>query len=218
LRRSLCFSDYRSLVGLLEHLRCIGGVSRHLMHGLYAPHQLCGVSSDPNEIVVPTVLMRLNLSRWLETLSSCAGCPVTAVLRRRDLRASPALCYEASSDAPTHSSPPGLGGFMHGYYWHFAIAIDHLRWLHITILEFLASCLNLIIFSQLLPPRGRMLLRADATSATTGNRCASVGIAAQRRTGYGLPSRSGGALFRCCALLCGYRAPLRRWKSRRRRS
>jgi hypothetical protein len=71
--------------------------------------------------------MRLNLSRWSAILSSGAGCPVTAVLRRRDIRAAPALYYEASSDAATDSAPLGLGGFMHGYYWHFAIAADRFK-------------------------------------------------------------------------------------------
>jgi hypothetical protein len=44
LRRSACYAEYRSLVGLLEHLRCVGRVPRRFMHALYAPHGDCEVS------------------------------------------------------------------------------------------------------------------------------------------------------------------------------
>jgi hypothetical protein len=62
---------------------------------------------------------------------------------------------------------------MHGCYWHFAVCVSHLRWLHIALLEFLATCFNLIIFHHILPPRGRLLLQADATSTSATSALAS---------------------------------------------
>ena len=162
----LQFADYRSLVGLLEHLRCITRLPRRAMHGLYAPHGPDGEGKDgPNSIVRPSLLMTLQMQRWLDVLGKCSGCSVAAALRRADLAAGPTRYFVASSDAATDSQPPGLGGFMHGFWWRIELASAYLTWLHITVLELLASGFSAIMFAPLVPPTNRLLLQMDATSA-----------------------------------------------------
>ena len=60
----LCFAMYRSLVGLLEHLRCITRLPRRTMHGLYTPHGADGEGRDgPSAIVRTSLLMALQGDR-----------------------------------------------------------------------------------------------------------------------------------------------------------
>ena len=144
----LQFADYRSLIGLLEHLRCITRLPRRTMHGLYAPHGPDGESRDgPNAVVHPGALMAVQMQRWLEVLGRCSGCSVAAVLRRAELGAAVTRYFVAASDAATDSAPPGLGGYMHGFWWRIVLTARHLAWLHITVLELLASGF-LILFAS----------------------------------------------------------------------
>ena len=168
--RRLCnegleFSEYRSLVGLLEHFRCIARVPKHAMHSLYRPHGRDGEGTQgPNTLVRPSAFMSTQIRNWLHRLAQCAGCAVTAVLRRAEIATGAVTTFFTASDAATDSAPPGLGGFMHGYYWQMEVLQEHLQWLHITVLELLACAFNLIIHSRLLPPRARMLQLVDAST------------------------------------------------------
>ena len=67
---------------------------------------------------------------------------VSATFYETELR----LC---SSDAATDSDPPGMGGWLHGYYWHIA----------------LASCFSSLVFRGLLGSDARLTLQTDATAA-----------------------------------------------------
>jgi len=55
--------------------------------------------------------------------------------------------YPAYADAATDSSPPGLGGYCHGLYWYIPLRPEWLNWLHITLLELLATGINAIVFA-----------------------------------------------------------------------
>jgi hypothetical protein len=168
-RGELDLSQYRSLVGLLEHLRTIGRLPKRTMWGLNEPHRIDGASQHgPSALVVPSSYMRVHLRQWLGVLSTCAGAPVTASLRRMHLpdsansASSLPLSFDIYADAATDSPVPGMGGCMHGYYWYFPLDAECLVWLHISILELLASALNAITFSVLLPPDSMAVLRSDA--------------------------------------------------------
>ena len=67
------------------------------------------------------------------------------------------------------STPPGLGGFMHGLYRYLAIDKDVVRWLHISVLELLATGFSTIIFTPSLPPdpNVRLTQGADASATAT---------------------------------------------------
>ena len=160
------FCEYRSLMGLLEHVRCIARVPKRYTHGLYAPHGADGEGRlGPNTIVRPNPLMSRQFQRWLEILTGACGCVITNVLRRFEIASDLVATFLTASDAATDSHPPGMGGFCHGFWWQYEVAFEHLQWLHITVLELLACAFNMIITSSLLPPRARMLQMVDATSA-----------------------------------------------------
>ena len=86
-------------------------------------------------------------------------------------RSSQQFFAASESDAATDSTPPGLGGFMHGFYWYahvVALTQEHVRWLHISVLELLATGFSTIIFTPLLPPGAKRLTHgADATATVT---------------------------------------------------
>ena len=161
------FAQYRSLVGLLEHFRCVARLPRRFMHGLYQPHGAQGVGAleGPHGIVTPSTLMHVQIARWLDVVMTCAGCSILNVIKRSEWgEVVDSTCFTAS-DAATDSVPPGLGGWMHGFFWQLTLLPHHLEWLHITVLELLACGFNLIIMGKLLPSGARLLQAVDATSA-----------------------------------------------------
>lgn len=160
------FGEYRSLMGLIEHVRCIVRFPKSYLHGLYAPHGPDGEGRHgPNTVVHPNALMSTQFLRLLDVLGLACGCFATAVLKRFEMTVGQAVTFLTASDAATDSHPPGLGGFCHGFYWQFEVAEEHLQWLHITVLELLACAFNIMITAKLLPPKARMLQVADATAA-----------------------------------------------------
>ena len=39
-----------------------------------------------------------------------------------------------------------MGGYMHGLYWYVALTAEVVRWLHISVLEFLATGFSAMTF------------------------------------------------------------------------
>lgn len=158
------FSEYRSLVGLLEHFRDVARVPRNHMHGLYTPHRLLGTWEEgPNELVRLTYTMQLQFQRWMDIIGRCGGCAVTKVLQRKDISQPAMRTFVSSSDAATDSVPPAMGGYMHGFYWHRPIALDDLQWLHITVLELLACGFTVMFGARIRPSSSFQLTLVDAT-------------------------------------------------------
>ena len=114
----------------------------------------------PSARVLVNHFMAEQLQRWLHLLARTGGAPVTAALRRlaREAR----LQYVVSSDAATDSSPPGMGGYCHGLYWQLTITPEWLEWLHITVLEMLATGGSALTFHRHLLPADRVLLQSDS--------------------------------------------------------
>ena len=158
------FDEYRSLIGLLEHIRPATRWPKRIMHGLYRPHGPNGASREgPGGIVRPDLFMAKQLLHWLALLSSVAGAAFTSVLARSTLPTSLGGAeYFASSDAATDSDPPGMGGWMHGMYWYLPLTAHIVHWLHISVLEMLASGFSAIIFGSQLGSSARLTLGADA--------------------------------------------------------
>ena len=171
INHTLNFDDYRSLCGLLEHIRHALFLPRSVMHGLYFPHGPHGEGREgPSTLVSPNPFMVTQLQRWCHFLSVRAGSYFTSALRRASVHGpSSTPQFYASSDAATDSNPPGLGGFMHGLYWYLAIDEDVVRWLHISVLELLATGFSTIIFTPSLPPDPsvRLTQGADASATAT---------------------------------------------------
>ena len=95
----------------------------------------------------------------MELISFTGGAPVSAVLRRT---ATAALRAVISSDAATDSSPPGLGGYCHGLYWYLRVTDEWLEWLHITVLELLATGGSAMAFEPHTRLAHDVVLQSDA--------------------------------------------------------
>ena len=169
------FHTYRSLCGLLEHLRAVNLRGRNVMHGLYRPHGPGGESSDgPTAVVRCDPLMTKQIQRWRLLLTQSAGVSVKMALARRDLETPPSLWLAVCGDAcHGDGDPTGLGGYCHGRYWYFRVPEGDLPVVTIPVLEFLAACFNILAFWPLI--RGfagagstGIILRTDAlTTAFT---------------------------------------------------
>lgn len=163
LRGGLDFGEYRSLVGLLEHLRAVSCVASSHMYGLYEPHiQEAREQAGPSMPVVPTYLMRQQLTRWLTTLARVGGASVLAAIQPARLRAPSEPVFVSSADAATDGEHPGMGGFLHGQWWHIAVDERARTLLHITALELLATGINAITFSDQLSHHRHVRLLSDA--------------------------------------------------------
>lgn len=155
------FSEYRSLIGMLEHLRCVNCAPGSVMYGLYTPHKTSAIQLEgPSTFIRCTVFMLHQLQRWLDLLKRTGGAVVTAAIR--GLLGMASLTYVVSSDAATDSHPPGMGGFCHGLYWYLEIKDEWLRWLHITVFELLATGGSAMTFESFIAHADRKLYLADA--------------------------------------------------------
>ena len=168
LANRLAFDLYRSLIGLLEHIRHALRQPRRTMHGLYFPHGPSGEGRDgPSAIVRPNQFMSRQLLRWRHLLQGTAGSYFSDVITRRALPSAESICYYGSSDAATDSSPAGMGGYMHGFYWYLQLSADVVYWLHISVLELLATGFSVMTFPSHVPPTARLTLGADASATVT---------------------------------------------------
>ena len=161
----LPFQDYRSLIGLLEHLRCVYAAAASIMYSLYLPHGSLRVQQEgPAALIRPNGFQVEQLKRHRAALINTGGAPVTVVLRRGDGVAPEHLAvkYVVSADAATDSEPPGIGGFCHGLYWYVALPLEWLVYLHITVLELLASGVGAITLAPYLRHAQRIRLQSDA--------------------------------------------------------
>ena len=162
------FHIYRSLCGLLEHIRAVNLRGRNHMHGLYHPHNL---QLGPADVVTCTPLMKQQLGRWRQTLHRSCGVSVKAALLRDELEPSARVLFEMSSDACyADVTRAGVGGFLHGIYWYFEVPEGDRPILSIPILEFLGVCFNVLVFHRHLAAVAAdelagILLRTDALTA-----------------------------------------------------
>ena len=176
LDRGVQFHVYRSLCGLLEHLRAVNLQARNIMFGLYRPHGPTGASSfGPTGWVTCDPLMRKQLLRWQTLLFESCGVSVKRALLRDELEDPPKVFFDVTSDACLADvERAGIGGFCHGLYWFYEVPEDVRPYMTIPVLEFLAVGCGVLAFYQYLRgacrcgPRGadvRILLRTDALTS-----------------------------------------------------
>ena len=162
------FHVYRSLIGLLEHLRDVNLQGRNVMHGLYAPHKPTGASRyGPNGRVFCDDLMAKQLRRWLHLLRQSAGVSARRAFTREEVEPFEGITVFACSDACLgDDDPAGMGGFCHGLYWQYVVPPEYYEWVTTPLLEFLAVAFNIMVFveqaASLCGDEGTLLLRTDA--------------------------------------------------------
>ena len=162
------FHVYRSLIGLLEHLRDVNLRGRNVMHGLYAPHQTTGASQyGPSGRVFCDELMAKQLRRWLHLLRQSAGVSARHAFAREEIEPFTGITVFACSDACLgDDDPAGMGGYCHGLYWQFVVPPAYYEMVTTPLLEFLAVAFNILTFvdhaASLCGDEGTLLLRTDA--------------------------------------------------------
>ena len=168
------FHVYRSLCGLLEHLRAVVLKGRHVMHGLYRPHGPDGAARfGPNGIVEVDELMRKQLSRWLELLAQAGGVSAKRALLREHLDPAVEWTIDASSDACLADvSRAGIGGFCHGLFWYVEVPEEDRPSFAIPTLEFLGVAFNILFLHSLLMPsltesKGKVMVNLRTDALTT---------------------------------------------------
>ena len=168
------FHAYRSLCGLLEHLRAVVLKGRHVMHGLYRPHGPDGAARyGPNGVVDVDDLMRKQLQRWLELLAQAGGVAAKRALLREDLDPVIEWHIDASSDAClAEVLRAGIGGFCHGLFWYVEVPEEDRQLFAIPTLEFLGVAFNILFLHTLLLPslteaRGAVMVNLRTDALTT---------------------------------------------------
>lgn len=166
LSTGITFGEYRALVGLLEHLRFVSRLQADATNALYNPHRKGGEKEDgPSTDVGVTELMRGLLDRWLKIIMECAGAVLTIIFEdnaEEKLKNARTIFAGSSDAAGDGRGSPGIGGYLHGYYWRVALPPTILALMHITGWETLAACVNVLVAARLAGPKAMLLLRVDA--------------------------------------------------------
>jgi hypothetical protein len=127
-------SEFRSFVGLLTHFQSVLAVPDS---DLYAFHDaLAAAGHGPGALIARTAALKSAATQWLAMLSSRA---VAAFCPMPSLNVPSAVCrptLHMFSDASQEGDSVGLGGYLHGFYWHATVTGVQRRC--IAVLEFLA--------------------------------------------------------------------------------
>lgn len=170
LKGEITVAEYRSLLGLLQSLLFIAGMSKASTYGLYTP---LGVrwDTDPDELVVVTPWVADQLRAWRNRLSARAGSPFLNALPQSiasDLDAhqeAPAVFFLRSDAAKEGLGAAGLGGVMGGMYWRYPeegpLPAKYLS-IPIAVLEFVAYLGSVASFAPFIPERALVVSEVDA--------------------------------------------------------
>ena len=168
---SMQWGDYRSLVGLLEHLRPIVGFTRRQLHELYFPHRVFADANPTTRLSTHiTSGMKSRASEWLSRLATSPGALADAVFGTNTTAVpTNAVFWYIFGDAARERavSDSGLGGYMHGFAWRAPLQQSDVAGpckLPITVLEYMVIAINLMVFSPLIPvsPLNWPLISSDS--------------------------------------------------------
>lgn len=146
-RLQLQFHELASLLGLLEHMTVLTGAKRDRMYAMYLPLRQ---AHGPTDKVPRHPMLLAQATRWLTLLRSNMGCHFSSVATPLTKIAHPVPLgtqqFHLHSDAAKEGAPvPGLGGFMHGFWWNYPLT-EALLLVDIPQLEFMAGAVNIIVF------------------------------------------------------------------------
>ena len=174
------FADYRALLGLLEHLMPVLGLDRSWMYHLYGDNFRRGSQLGPTTRMVFHALQNDRFRAWLQVLLREAGSYFSAALSISTIPLppppssgwpggasgiSPAPArFHLFSDAANEGHIGGLGGWAHGDWWHIELSSEDCQLFHITALEFLAVCVNFILWGAILQGH-QVAMYADALAS-----------------------------------------------------
>ena len=160
------FGDYRSLIGLLEHLRHVAHRTADTVNALYRPHGKGGAwETGPSTIVEIDSAMRAALELWDQIIMMCGGALVSIVIvttGAERLRKAASFFAGSADAAADGKGSPGIGGYLHGFVWRVGLNPKVLALMHITGWEYLASAVNAYVADRLAGPDVTLWLRGDA--------------------------------------------------------
>lgn len=99
---------------------------------------------------MPDKMMRKKLQAWLKVLGECAGalCTIIFAPDAHSKFRSARLLFSVSSDAAGDGEgSPGIGGYMHGFYWRIPLQPSILTLMHITAWETAAAAISILMAS-----------------------------------------------------------------------
>ena len=166
-------AELRSLLGLLEHVKGILRVSRSAMHGLWRPFK---GNFDPAALYAPQPWAARKLLDWVSALARSSGSLILDLLPLssdwlvsvKELAAFSMRVTVSADAARAHRAEDrrGLGGYFHGFYFHFALVPFAMELLAIGILELLALIFAILTFYHLIPPNALVDFETDSLSST----------------------------------------------------
>ena len=115
-----------------------------------------------------TNLMHQLLERWLTIILESTGAAVTIALEynAEERSKSARTIFARSSDAAGDGrGEPGIGGYLHGYYWRVALPPMILALKHTTDWEAPAACVNILVAARLAGKKAMLRVRVDALLA-----------------------------------------------------
>ena len=166
-------AELRSLLGLLEHIKGVLRVSRAAMHGLWRPFRL---GFDPGALYSPAPWAARKLGAWSVALAASSGAlalnllPLSSdwLLDIQSLKAFAMRVTMSADAARAHRALDrrGLGGYFHGFYFHFPLVPFAMELLAIGVLELLALIFAILTFYSLIPPDALVDFETDSLSST----------------------------------------------------
>ena len=147
----MTFGDYRRVIGFLVHLRpFLAGIDRTLLYGMYDPFEVDhrGHPPEAGTIIKLSRRVREQAERWCGILHVISGMFISGLPKPKPLVASRLTSHLFSDAALLGSGKPGIGGFIHGFYWALELD-DRAMHLPISMLEFTAITVGVIVFEPL---------------------------------------------------------------------
>jgi len=205
---TVTFNQYRSFIGLLEHMHLFVGGDRTFMYHLYGQNFHAGLRGGPLTRMIFAPRHFEALRRWSQVLLMRAGSFFSAAFKSHSVAIPPLRSHLQSSSLFLGANPisdvplslysdafvkertlgnlvnlddlhGGLGGYAHGYWWHHPLCRRIAFLLHITAWEFMAYALNVIIFSPIVAGHPSFWY-ADAVSTIQTMTSALGGVAAPK--------------------------------------
>ena len=178
----LVVGDLPSLNGLLEFIRQVLKIGKHVMYGMYYPMRKGGeVNQGPQTKVQRSSLILQQSQAWISRLSGNCAASVLAASQESYVIPADAVSVVMYSDACKEGDEfPGLGGFYAGYWWSFQLGAD---WddvkadLTIPALELLAFIINLMVVYE--HWRTTLVDHADVLIAFVDAQAAAVVVVSQ---------------------------------------
>jgi hypothetical protein len=163
----LMISDYRSLLGLLEHLLFLANMRRSAMYGMYAfDHHADPASLVEGEVLTDAIVARA--AAWRDRLVGCCGAPFTAAVAALARSPLPAGCpltvFWRSDAAKEGTAKPGVAGTLGGMAWVRRFSVRELQ-LPIAVLEFIGHYGNYCVYAEHCPAPVRVVAELDALAS-----------------------------------------------------